>query len=145
MAEQAAVAAMIGQRHRAVNALDALATGAARDKTGKAAAVEQHHGLLAAVQTLAQRFDQPARECGLLARFEKFLAHVDELDAREGTFFNALREFEQRIFAAVNVVAALEARSGRSQNHTRAGGLRANNSHIAAIISRGFFLLVALV
>ncbi len=82
VAQQAAVALVISQGERAVDALHALAAGAAGDEAGKAAPIEQHDGLLAVLQALAQRFEQLARECGLLARLQKLLAHVDQFHRR---------------------------------------------------------------
>src|SRR5579872_6762882 len=73
MAEQAAVAPMIGEGNRAVSALYALAAGAAGYKARKTAAVEQQHGLLAVFDALADGFHQTPRKGGLLSRFEEFL------------------------------------------------------------------------
>ena len=77
VAQHAAVAPVIGQRDGAVDALHALAAGAARDETRKAAPVEQQHGLLAVLQTLCHGVDQRARKGRLLAGFQELLAHVD--------------------------------------------------------------------
>ena len=44
-----------------------------------------------------------------------------------------------------HVVAALETGRGRAQHHARAGGLRAHDGHIAAVIARRLLLLVALI
>src|SRR5579872_3415541 len=112
MAEQAAVAPMIGEGNRAVSALYALAAGAAGYKARKTAAVEQQHGLLAVFDALADGFHQTPRKGGLLSRFEEFLAHIDQVDARQRPFLDTLRQFEQRILFALDVVTAFEAGSG---------------------------------
>ena len=52
VAEQAPVALVISQGQRAVDALHALAAGAAGHEAGEAAPVEQHDGLLAALHAL---------------------------------------------------------------------------------------------
>ncbi len=59
---------------------------------------------------------QRARKGGLLARFEKLLAHVDQLDLGHGPPLDALRQFEQRVLAALGVVAGFETGRGRAQH-----------------------------
>src|SRR5215472_1787669 len=82
MAQEAPVALVIRQGERTVHALHALAAGAAGNEARKPAAVEQHDGLLALLQALAERVDEFARERVLLAGFEKLLAHIDQFDGR---------------------------------------------------------------
>ena len=86
-----------------------------------------------------------AREGGLLARFQKLLAHVDQLHLRHAAALDALGQFEQRVLAALGVVAAFEAGRGRAQHHAGAGRLRAHDGDVAAVVARRFLLLVALV
>ena len=68
----------------------------------------------------ADGFQQLAREGRLLARFQKLLAHVDQFHRRHGPRFDAPGQFEQRVLAALGVVAALQAGRGRAQHHARA-------------------------
>src|SRR5688572_15240469 len=95
MAQHATVAAVVGKGDRAVDALHALATGAAGDEVRKAAAVMQHNYLLPRMEPRADRFDQTPRERGLLPRFEEFRAHVDQLDLRQSTSLHPFRQLEQ--------------------------------------------------
>ncbi len=143
VAKHAAVAPVIGQRDGAIDALQPLAAGAARNEARKSAAVEQQHGLLAALQTLGDGLHQPPRKCRLLARLQKLLPHVDHFDVRHGPLLDAFRQLDQGVLAALGVVAALETRRGRTQHHHRAGFARAHDGDIAAVIARRFLLLVA--
>ena len=145
VAQQAAVAAVEGQGDGAVDALDALAAGAAGDEARKAAPVQQQHGLLAALEARADGLQEPAREGGLLARFQELGPHVQDLDLGHGAPLDALGQLQQRVLAALGVVAALQAGRGRAQHHAGAGRLRAHDGHVAAVVARRFLLLVALV
>jgi hypothetical protein len=58
VAEQAAVAPVIGQGDRAVDAFDARAAGSASHVAGKTAAVEQHDGLLVVLQAAVNCVDE---------------------------------------------------------------------------------------
>ena len=64
---------------------------------------------------------------------------------RHGPLLDAARQFQQRVLAALGVVAAFEAGRGRTQHHARAGRLRAHDGHIAPVVARRLFLLVAAV
>ena len=145
VAQQAPVALVKGQGHGAVQALDALAARAARHKARKAAPVQQHDGLLAVFQALSDGLLQLPRKGRLLARFQKFLPHVDQFDHGHGPFFDAARQFQQRILAALGIVAAFQGGRGRTQHHARAGLLRPHHGHIAPVVARRLFLLVAAV
>ncbi len=96
-------------------------------------------------EPLAERVDEFARERILLARFEKLLAHVDQFDRGHGPRFDAAGQFEQRVLAALGVVAALETRRGGAQHHAGARRLRAHNGDVAPVVARRFLLLVAAV
>jgi hypothetical protein len=145
VAQQAPVALVKGQGHRAVHALDALAARAARHKTRKAAPVQQHDGLLAVFQAQSDGLLELPRKGRLLARFQEFLPHVDQFDHGHRPVLDAARQFEQRVLAALDVVAAFEARGGRTEHHARAGLLRPHHGHIAPVVARRLFLLVAAV
>ncbi len=54
-------------------------------------------------------------------------------------------QFEQRVLAALRVVAALQAGRGGAQHHARAGRLRAHDGDVAPVVARRFFLFVAAV
>ena len=86
---------------------------------------------------------QTSRERRLLARFQELQAHVDQFDLRHRPLLDALWKFEQRVFAALYVVAAFEARSRGAEHHARVRVVRADDRHIAAVVSRRVLLLVA--
>ena len=88
--------------------------------------------------------DQLAREGGLLARLQELLPHVDQLDLAAWAA-RSMRsgQFEQRVLAALGVVAALQAGRGRAQHHAGPRGLRPHDGHVAAVVARGLLLLVA--
>ena len=100
---------MKGQRDRTVDAFKARTAGTARDEARKAAAVEQQHGLLAVFEAFGYGSGERARKSGLLARFEKLLAHVDDLDHWHRALFDALGQFESRVLSGGCVVPAFEA------------------------------------
>ena len=93
----------------------------------------------------ATMLHQAPRERGLLAGFEKLLAHVDDFDIRHGPLLDALGQLDQRVLAALGVVAAFETGRGRAEHHHRSGCLGAHDGHVAAVVARRFLLLVALV
>src|SRR5687768_17353755 len=55
VAEHAPIAAVVGERDRAVHAGDTLSAGAARNKARESAAVQQQHNLLADLEALGHR------------------------------------------------------------------------------------------
>src|SRR5258708_1006686 len=117
---------MKGQGDGAIHALQALPTGAAGDEARKPAAIEQEHGLLAIFEALGYRGGERARKRRLLARLEKFLTHVDDLDHRHGPPLDSLGKFEARILSGRRVVTAFETRRRRSEYHYRARVARAD-------------------
>ena len=120
VAEQPPVAPVIRQSHCAVAALNPFAAGAARDEGGKTTAVQEYHDLLAALEPLADRFHQPPRKRVLLSCVEKFFAHIDQFHLRQRSLFNALRQLDKRVLAAIRVVPAFEAWRGGTQHHAGA-------------------------
>ncbi len=116
VAQHAAVAPVIGERDRAIDAFQSLATRAARDEARKSAAVEQQHGLLAMLQAFGDGLHQPARKRRQLARLQELLPHVDHFDVRHGPLLDALRKFDQRVLAALGVVAALQTGRRRAKH-----------------------------
>ena len=145
VAQHAAVAPVERKRHRTVNALQPLAASPAGEEAGEATPVQQQHGLLAVGEPFADGADELPGESGLLARLEEFGPHVDERHLGQGTLFDALGEFEQRVLAPIGVVAALHAGRGRAQNDAGPRGLCPHNRHVAAVVAGGLVLLVALV
>ena len=81
----------------------------------------------------------------MLARFEKLLAHVDEIDARHRAVTNAGKQFEKLVFPQLRVVAAFKTGRCGTEHHASTGVLRAHHGDIAAVIARILFLLVALI
>ena len=56
---------------------------------------------------------------------------------------NAIGNFEQSVLARSRVEAAFETGGGRAEHHAGIRRPRAHDGHVAAVIARGFFLLVA--
>src|SRR5690242_8476806 len=97
------------EREGAVHTLNALAARAARHKARKTAPVEQHDRLLAVFKPAADRLEELAREGRLTPRLQKLLPHIDQLDRGQRTRLDAAGQLKQRVFAALRVVAALQA------------------------------------
>ena len=74
----------------AVAALNGLTAGAAQDDSGVSTPIEQHDCLLRPAQTLLDFLDQWARKELLFPSLLKFVAHIHQLNLRQGTLFNAL-------------------------------------------------------
>src|SRR3954471_5139051 len=79
MAQQPAIPAVIRQGNRAVDALNALPTGAAGDKRREAAPIEQDHRLFIVLKPLADGLDQNPGKNRVPARLEELLPHVDDV------------------------------------------------------------------
>ena len=100
VAEHAAVAAVQGQHDGAVGAEQALATIAAEHEAGKAAAVEEQHGLFSLQETLLHFFEQGAREGRLALSLEELNAHVNDANLRHGALGDAVGKAEHVIAPA---------------------------------------------
>ena len=77
------------------------------------------------------------------ARGQELLAHVHQLHYGHGAAFDAVRQLQQRVFAAPGVVAAFERGRRGAEHDAGAGRLRAYDGHVAAVIAGVLFLLVA--
>src|SRR5688500_4249989 len=89
--------------------------------------------------------DQASREGVLLSRLQGFRAHTDQLDCRHGAQLDSVRQLDEPVFAALDVVATLEARCRGAEHDARARGLSTQNGDVATVIPRGVLLLVATV
>src|SRR5262249_19239076 len=118
---------------------------AADDEARKSPAIQKQHGLLAVVEPLVNGFDQLSRKSRVLARRMELLAHIDQFDFRHWAALDAFPQFQARVLAAIRVVAAFEARRGAAQKPDGPGIARADDRDVAAVITRRFLLLVALV
>ncbi len=81
----------------------------------------------------------------MLARFEELDAHVDQLHLRHRPGFHAIGQLEQRVLAALRVVAAFEAGRGAAQYDAGSSSFRPNYGDVAAVVAGIFFLLIALI
>ncbi len=132
----------MGERDGAVLTFEFLAAGAAEDDRRISAAVEQDHDLLFAVEALFDFGGQLARDDLLLAGFLEFLAHVDDFDFGKRTLFDAIGEFDERVFVFLRVEVGLQRRRGRAQHDDGVRHLGAHHGDVAGVVARGFFLLV---
>ena len=89
--------------------------------------------------------EQPPRERGLLARFQELRRISISSTSGMGRFSTRSGKFEQRVLAALDVVAALEAGRRRPEHDARVRLLRAHHRDVAAVVSRRFLLLIAAV
>ena len=142
MAGEFLIAAMKGQRQRAVFAFDPLPTLAAGDEGGKPSPVEQHHDLFPGVQPLSDGPLQGPRKQILPAGLDELGPHINDLDVRQRAPLDALGHFQQPILAALDIVPRLEARRRRTQHDRRPGRLGANDRYVASVVARRFLLLV---
>src|SRR5690242_1133123 len=143
MAEHATVAPMIGKAYRAIHARQTLAARAADHETREPAAIQQQHHLLSIRQPLADFFAQQARKRRLLLCLQKLAAHVDNFHTRQRAAADALRHVQANVLAFFGVVAAFDARRGGPEYRYCPRLPRANESYVAAVISRRFLLLIA--
>ena len=71
-----------------------------------------------------------------------FLPHVHDSHAGERTVQHAPWQRQQLILAGQGVVVAFHRRRGRAQHHQRVLAAGAHDRHVAAVVARGFVLLV---
>ena len=126
-------------------ALELFSAGAAHGDEGVAAAIEQDHGLLAAVEGGLSFADQEAGEELFLAGLLEFDAHVDEFDGGQGAVDDALGHGDALVLAGLGILPALERGRGGAEDDGSSGQLGAHDGDVAGVVARGFFLLVALV
>ena len=82
------------ERDGAILALEGFATRATEHERRVAAAIEQDHHLLAAVQPLFNFLGQLARDHLLMTGFLEFLPHVDEFDFRQWPLLHSIRQLD---------------------------------------------------
>ena len=80
-----------------------------------------------------------------LAGLLKLAPHVDEFNFRQGAILDAIIHLDARVLALHGVLPALKRGRGRSEHNDGAGEFGSHHGHIARVVPRGFFLLVALV
>ncbi len=132
----------MGERDGAVLAFEFLAAGAAQHDGRISAAVEQHHDLLFAVETLLDFGRQLARDDLLVPGFLELLAHVDDFDFRQRTLLHAVGQLDQRILILLGVEIRFQRRRGRTEHDDGIRHLGAHHGDVAGVVARRFFLLV---
>ena len=133
------------QRDGAVLALQLVSAGAADHGKRIAAPVEQNQRLLAAIERRLRLLHQRARKELLLPGLLELAAHVDEFHLGQRAVHHAVAHLDARVFALRGVLPAFQRRRRRAQHHHRAGQLGAHHGHVARVVARRLFLLVALV
>src|SRR4051812_8841811 len=106
------VALVMRERDGAVLALHSLATGAAEDYGCVAAAVKEHHRLLATREAFADGLRQPAGEKNVffLILLLKLRAHVEDFNFGKRPLLHPLTQLDELVFPALRVVIGLERR-----------------------------------
>ncbi len=134
VADEAALAAVEGERDVAVRAVDALAARAAEHEARIAAAVEEDDGLLAARVRLLDGFEQLGREdFGLALRLERH-AHVHDLRARHRASGDAAGELQVAVLALPRVLVRLKRGRRRAEDDDGALAVRAHDGRVAAVV-----------
>src|ERR1700751_1093578 len=99
---------MVGERDRAVLALQFLSARPAHGDKRVAAAVEQDDGLLAPCKCSLRFFHQGAGKKMFLTCLLKLTSHVDEFHTRERALINPLMHLDARVFALMCVMPRFE-------------------------------------
>src|ERR1700751_4719177 len=99
---------MVGQRDRAVRALQFLSARPAHDDKRVAAAVEQDDVLLAPFKCFLRFFHQGAGKKMFLTCLLKLTSHVDEFHTRERALVKPLMPLDARLFALMCVMPRFE-------------------------------------
>jgi hypothetical protein len=108
---------VVGEGDGAVEAFELFSAGAAHGDEGVATAVEQDHGLFAAIEGGLGFGDKEAGEELFLAGLLELLAHVDEFYARERAVLNALGHGDELVFAGDGVLPRFEGRGGGAEDY----------------------------
>src|SRR5688572_1929450 len=142
---QALGRAMDRERNRAVRTGGHVAAGAALDKGGESAPVQQQDGLLAPSDGVAQgpiqRFREHPAEW-IHCNRGTLHAHVDDLHLGHRATADTFRKCQEPIRLTLRIGPALERWSRGAENHDPALGLRAHDGNVASVITRCFALLV---
>jgi hypothetical protein len=111
----------------------------------KAAAIEEHEGLLAARNPRADAGAESTTQDDVRPFGRVLLAHVDDRHGGERPIEHAAREYDPFVLAGDRVVVALHRRRRRPEDDQRAGLASADDGDVAAVVSRTLFLLVGAV
>src|ERR1700735_536482 len=103
VADHFVLSLVMSERDSAVLALERFPTGAAQHHRGIPAAIEQYHDLFLAFEPLFDLGSEFARNNLLAAGLLEFLAHVDNLDFRQGTALHAIGQVYQRVLIFLGV------------------------------------------
>ena len=133
------------QRDRAVLAFQLRPTRAADHRRRIAAPVQQNQRLLSAVQRRLGLLDQRARKQVLVPGLPEFPPHIHQLHLGQRPVHHPHADRDPRVLPLCRVLPALQRRRGRPQHHHRIGQLGAHHSHVARVVARRLFLLVALI
>src|SRR5215813_4989331 len=143
MAFKAIAALVVCHRNAAINALNGRSAAAAKNRPRIAAAVDQDECLGLVVQAFVNACMQRGRNGAGFVSLLKLLAKTDDLNGREWPRSDTRCNCEQLIFPFSRVVIGFERRRGRTEQGKRILHLRSDDGHIASVIARRFFLLVA--
>ena len=141
VAADAAGLAVQRQRHAAVRTIYRPAALAAEHGGRVAAAIQQHEGLLAALQAGRQRRLQRRAQHHLGPVLGDLFPHVDDGDGRQRPLEDALAEHDPFVAPFHGVVMALHGRRRRAQHDQRARLLAAHHRDVAAVVTRALLLL----
>src|SRR5581483_5629210 len=133
---------VVGEGDGAVLTLEGLAASTAEDYGRVAAAIEQHHHLLAALEAILNFLRELAGDDLFVPGFLEFLAHVEELDFGQGAVLYAVGELEKSVLVLSCIEIRFQGRSGGAEHDDRIGHLGAHDGDIAGMIARHFLLLV---
>ncbi len=132
---------VIGQRQVAELAALHEAARRAMDVRREAAAVEQQHHLAAILERLTHRVVQRVAHRAETPLGRSLVAQINDDDIGQRAVEDALRQFEQRVLAALGVVEALQRRRGRAEDDRDVFQSGAHHGHVAGVVARRRFLL----
>ena len=143
VASEFLVLAMVGERDAAVGTTSDVTAVRALQRGRIAAAIEKENRLFTTFQAMSNGVDELRRKNGDDLSFAKGLAHVDYANERHFFVVGALGHFQQDVFSLFAVVKAFEGRRRRAKEDSRTFHLAAHDGDVASMITRSFFLLVA--
>ena len=135
---------MVGEGDAAVRTLGHEAALRALERAGVTAPVQEEHRLLAAFEALGDGLLEFLREDGRALFLPRGLPHVHDADDGHLLVVGAELEFEQRVFAALDVVEALHRRRRGAEHDHGVVHLPAHDGDIARVVARGFLLFVGM-
>src|SRR5882762_5124032 len=134
---------VIRERDAAILTLNSRAARAADDEPRIPAAIDEDQGLSALTETRGDGFTELRGEGAGSMRGTEIFAQVHNFHRRKRPILDARFELKEAIFSRARVVKTLERRRCGTQQRHGAFELRAHDSDVPAVITRGFFLLVA--